>query len=95
MIPTMLGRSSLERVRAELVRLILLEMEFLPSHLRTAFKLVHIVELPAREAAKKLGISVNTVWAQQGTAIRKIKASLAKKRSQIHCCLWKPDIVPL
>jgi len=66
-------------VKAELLKLILDEVEHLPVIRKKIFKLIFVEELSTAEIAEKLNITVDTVRVQKARALHSIRTAVLKK----------------
>jgi len=66
-------------VKAELLKLILDEVEHLPVIRKEIFKLIFVEELSTAEIAEKLNITVDTVRVQKARALHSIRTAVLKK----------------
>jgi RNA polymerase sigma-70 factor (family 1) len=68
-----------EAIKTDLIHLSLIEGSRLPSEMKKVFQLLYMEGFSTSEIADKLSLSVKTVRAQKGNAIRRIRESLTKK----------------
>ena len=75
-------------IKAELLKLILDEVEHLPVIRKKIFKMIFIEELSTAEIAEKLGITVDTVRVQKGRAIASIRTAILKDKLLLFFFMW-------
>lgn len=82
-------------IKADMMQVILQEVEYLPPIRRKIFKMIFLEDLSIFEIAAKLNITVDTVRVQKAKAIHGIRTAVLKKgilitASHIGFCFLKP-----
>lgn len=67
-------------IEAELLRLLMSEIDQLPRQCRTIFKMIHFNNMSTAEIADKLHIAKKTVLSQKARAISLLKTTLLKRK---------------
>ncbi len=75
-------------IKAELLRLILDEVEHLPVIRKKIFKMIFIEEMSTAEIAEKLGITIDTVRVQKARAIASIRTAILKDKLLLLFFMW-------
>ena len=71
--------SETEEMRSRLLQAVYLEAQQMPTQMKNVFLLAYIEGLQVPEIAKQLAVSVNTVKTHKKAALKRVRASLAKK----------------
>jgi len=75
-------------IKAELLKLILDEVEHLPVIRKKIFKMIFIEELSTAEIAEKLGITVDTVRVQKARAVASLRNIFLKDKLLLLVFMW-------